>query len=383
MSPPDPGALAMQHILTASNSEVLKLLGFRACARLGFARHIVTSGIEAVNASRRLRPRLAILDADMPEVDGFEACRRLKAEPALKDTRVMLVLHGPLSQERIAQLADVGCDDVVVLPALDTEFFAHVADLLNLPRRHGRRVTVELLARVEGGTRTWEGFVENLSATGAKIQLLEPLPGIELVRAWMRRQRGGRVTEVDARVVWRHEDARGVGLEFRNVTSEVREQLEALMLWDVALEDGVLRVYLDGDLVETTDFGGLDRQLAGKVDFDAAGVRYVNSHGSRLWVAFLRDLDTVDNYTFSRCSVAFTYQASMLEGFLGRGRIVSLMVPFHCEACDREDLRLLQVAAITNERGELALPRFHCSRCRGPLSQGEIPEKYFAFLPRA
>jgi len=360
----------------------LKLLGSRACARLGFARHIVASGVEAVNATRRLKPRLAILDGDMPEVNGFEACRRIKAEPELKDTRVMLVMQGPFTREKLGQVSESGCDDVMILPALDAEFFAHVADLLVLPRRQGRRVTVELLARVEEGTRTWEGFVENLSVTGAKVQLLESLPAIQFVRAWMRRQRGGRVTEVDARVVWRQEDGRGVGLEFRNVGPEVREQIEALMLWDVALEDGQLRVYLDGDFIETTDFVGLDRQLAGAVDFDASGVRYINSHGSRLWVAFLRELDTVENYSFSRCSVAFTLQASMLDGFIGKGRIVSLMVPFHCEACDREDLRLLQIAAITDETGALSLPHFRCTRCGGRLSEEEIPEKFFAFLSK-
>ncbi|MCU0293359.1 MAG: PilZ domain-containing protein [Thermoanaerobaculaceae bacterium] len=372
----------MQHILTASNSDVLKLLGSRACARLGFARHIVSSGIEAVNAARHLKPRLAVLDGDMPDVNGFEACRRIKAEPTLKETRVMLVLQGPFTRDKLGQVAEAGCDDVMVLPALDAEFFAHVADLLSLPRRHGRRVTVELLARVEEGTRTWEGFIENLSTTGAKVQLLEQLPSLPFVRAWMRRQRGGRVTEVDARVVWRQDDGRGVGLEFRNVSLEVREQIEALMLWDVALEDGQLRVYLDGDFIETTDFAGLDRQLAGSVDFDASGVRYINSHGSRLWVAFLRELDTVEHYTFSRCSVAFTLQAAMLDGFLGKGRIVSMMVPYHCETCDREDIRLLQVAAITDETGALALPSFRCSRCGSRLNEEEIPEKYFGFVKR-
>jgi CheY-like chemotaxis protein len=373
----------MQHILTASNSDVLRMLGSRACARLGFARHIVGSGVEAINAARRLKPRLAVLDADMPDVSGYEACRRIKAEPTLKDTRVMLVLRGAFTRDKVIQVAEAECDDVMVLPVLDAEFFAHVADLLGLPRRQGRRVAVELVARVAEGTRTWEGFVENLSPTGAKIQLLEPLPAISFVRAWVRRQRGGRVTEVDARVVWRQEDGRSVGLEFRNLSFEMRQQIEALMLWDVVLEEGQLRVYLDGDFIETTDFSGLDRQLAGSVDFDTSGVRYINSHGSRLWVAFLRELDTVEQYTFSRCSVAFAMQASMLEGFVGRGRVVSLMVPFHCEACDREDVRLLQVAAITDETGALALPHLRCSRCGGRLSEEEIPEKYFGFLKRA
>jgi len=372
----------MQHILTASNSEILRLLGTRACARLGFARHIVTTGVEAVNAARRLKPRLAILDADMPDMDGYEACRRIKSEEGLRNTRVMLVMRGPISRERVGRIMEVGCDDVLVLPVVDAEFFAHVADLLGMPRRQGRRVTVELLARIGQGTRTWEGFVEDLSVTGAKVHLLEPLPSINYVRAWLRRQRGGKVTEVDARVVWRQQEGRTVGLEFRNVTPQVRDDIESLMLWDIAVEEGILRVYLEGDFIETTDFGGLERHLAGTVDFDTAGVRYINSHGSRLWVAFLRELDTVESYTFSRCSVAFTLHASMLEGFLGKGRIVSLMVPFYCEACDREEPRLLQVDALARQNGDVVLPTLGCSRCGAPLSSSEIPEHFFAFLDR-
>ena len=132
-------------------------------------------------------------------------------------------------------------------------------------------------------------------------------------------------------------------------------------------------------LVSTRDRG--TESVAPRVEFDAAGVRYINSQGSRLWTAFLRDLDPEIAYTFSRCSIAFATQASMIVGFLGRGTVTSFMAPYRCEACDRDEVRLLQTAALAAEDGgELVVPRFRCPECSGPLVLDEIAERYFAFL---
>jgi hypothetical protein len=44
----------------------------------------------------------------------------------------------------------------------------------------------------------------------------------------------------------------------------------------------------------------------------------------------------VIEYTFSRCSAAFATQAAMLVDFLGRGRVLSVMAPYHSEVCDHD-----------------------------------------------
>jgi CheY-like chemotaxis protein len=370
----------MEQILTASNSEVLRLLGTRACARLELGRLVAATGPEALAAVRRARPRLAILDVDMPELDGFEVCRQIKADPELRGCRVMLVASGILTRDRLERFAEVGCDDVVVLPAVGTEFFSHVADLLGVARRRARRVNVELMARVEGGTQVWDGQIDNLSLTGARVQLQEPLGTVDAVRVRLAQEREGRGTVLDARVVRRGEGGRAIGLEFTGLTAEARRHLEGLVLWDVVDEEGLPRVYLEGDFVETTDFSRLARQLGPRVEFDAAGVRYINSQGSRLWTALLRDLDPSIEYTFSRCSVAFTTQASMVVGFLGRGRVASFMAPYRCEACDRDEVRLLQTATLVAEGDVHIVPRFRCAECAGYLVLDEMPERYFAFL---
>ena len=370
----------MEQILTASNSEVLRLLGSRACSRLELGRYVARTGEEAWEAAQRLKPRLAILDVDMPDTDGFEVCRRIKNDHQLKRCRVMLIASGILTRAQLDRFAEVGCDDVVVLPAVGTEFFSHIADLLGMPRRRARRVSVELMARVDFGTQLWEGVVENLSLTGAKVHLEEPLGNVEAVRVRFAPDREGRGVVLESRVAWRQNDGRVVGVEFTSASPEARRQLEAFVLWDVVDEDGMPRVYLEGDFVESTDFSRLRSQLEKQVDFDSAGVRYINSQGSRKWAAFLRSLDESIAYTFSRCSVAFATQASMVPGFLGRGKVISFMAPYRCEACDRDEVRLLQTAALARDGEERLVPRFRCGECQGNLVLDEIPERYFAFL---
>jgi CheY-like chemotaxis protein len=370
----------MEYILVASNSEILRLLGARGCERLGFLRRVVGTGNEALAAARELKPRVAILDAEMPGIDGYSVCRTIKDDPELHEIRVILVVSGVLGRATIDRLAEAGCDDVLVLPALGPEFFSHLTDMLGVPRRRSRRVAVELMARLDAGLRMWEGHVENLSRHGAKVQLYEPVGPQETVRVRLARESGGRGAVAEARVVWRQAGGRVLGLEFCTVTPEARRTLDSLMLWDVAHEEGVTRVYLEGEFVENSDFSRLASQLDGRVDFDASRIQYVNSHGSRLWCNFVASLDHVTELTFSRCSIAFTTQAAMVPEFVGRGRIVSFHAPYRCERCDLDDMRLVQTAALVVEDGERVVPRFRCNKCDGYLVFDEVPARYFAFV---
>ncbi len=366
-------------VLVSGNSELLRLLGSRACARLGLERHIAMSGEEALEMARRMRPPLMILDAEMLQIEGTEVCRRIKAEAL--GGRVMLATRGVLSRERIERLMQVGCDDVLVLPTVANELFAHVADLLRLPRRQSRRVDIELLARLESGPRVWQAQLQDLSLSGARMVLEEPLGDASEVRVRLTTEQRDPVV-LTARVVWRQKDGLAAGLKFTDLSASARRQLESLVQWDVAFEDGLQRVYLEGDFGQATDFTALVPHLQGRVDFDAAGVRYINSVGAHLWINFIDQLSDVIDYTFSRCSIAFTTQASVIPSFVGRGRVVSFTAPYHCGACDLESLRLLQTSALVRDGVTVVVPRFRCLECSAELILDELPERYLTFLDR-
>jgi len=52
---------------------------------------IATDGPSGIALAKRERPDLILLDVMMPSVDGFEVCRRMRADPALKDTPIIIL----------------------------------------------------------------------------------------------------------------------------------------------------------------------------------------------------------------------------------------------------------------------------------------------------
>jgi len=155
-----------------------------------------------------------------------------------------------------------------------------------------------------------------------------------------------------------------------------------LSLWDIVEMDDGYQVILHGDFTEVTDFDNLLAHLQGvkKVEFDLQGVRYLNSSGVRNWAAFLRFLKDTE-YTFVRCSVAFTSQAGMVPAVVGKGRILSFLAPYHCDECDKSEERLLQTAALLTPSPVIP-PRFRCGQCGGELAFDDVAERYFAFLEK-
>ena len=82
-------------------------------------------GASACEAAPRLRPALAILDVKMPGMDGFEVLRRLRAEPALRHTPVMM-LTSMGSEHDVVRGLQLGADDYIVKPFSPVELVARV-----------------------------------------------------------------------------------------------------------------------------------------------------------------------------------------------------------------------------------------------------------------
>ena len=78
-----------------------------------------STGYDAGMATREFRPNLVLLDYMLPDVNGNVVCERLKADPELADTRIIIV-SGVVRQDEIDALLTAGADDFVAKP-FDTE----------------------------------------------------------------------------------------------------------------------------------------------------------------------------------------------------------------------------------------------------------------------
>ena len=68
-------------VVLAEDDPDIQLVARLALKRAGFIVTVVSNGQEALETIRRQPPDVVLLDWMMPEVDGLETCRRLKADP--------------------------------------------------------------------------------------------------------------------------------------------------------------------------------------------------------------------------------------------------------------------------------------------------------------
>ena len=88
-----------------------------------------TTGYDAGMATREFRPNLVLLDYMLPDVNGNVVCERLRADPELSDTRI-IVVSGVVRQDEIDTLLAAGADDFVAKPFDAEELIARIVALV-------------------------------------------------------------------------------------------------------------------------------------------------------------------------------------------------------------------------------------------------------------
>jgi len=101
--------------------EYLQFRGFRVAEAV--------NGLEAVERTKQLRPRVIVMDLSLPVMDGWEATRRIKADPETKHIRV-IALTGHAEPAHAKKALDAGCDDFVPKPCLPENLLAKIREHL-------------------------------------------------------------------------------------------------------------------------------------------------------------------------------------------------------------------------------------------------------------
>ncbi len=92
------------------------------------------NGEDAIDKARREQPDLIVLDIMMPKIDGYEACRILKANPLTKNIPVVLLTaKGRDIDKRLGY--EVGATDYIVKPFSPSKLIDRIQQLLSLSKK--------------------------------------------------------------------------------------------------------------------------------------------------------------------------------------------------------------------------------------------------------
>jgi DNA-binding response OmpR family regulator len=93
-----------------------------------------SDGLEAIETAMREPPDVIILDLNLPRVDGFEVCRRLKSEDGTRGIPVVMLTASYISVDDAEKGIGVGADEYVVKPFL-REVLVHNVERLIAERK--------------------------------------------------------------------------------------------------------------------------------------------------------------------------------------------------------------------------------------------------------
>lgn len=99
----------------------------------GYMVLVATNGESAIQRARQGLPKVILLDAMMPGMDGFEVCRRLKADYATQHIPVIF-MTGLTETEHVVAAFDAGGTDYVTKPLKPVEVLARIASHLQRAR---------------------------------------------------------------------------------------------------------------------------------------------------------------------------------------------------------------------------------------------------------
>ncbi|MEA2732879.1 MAG: two-component system, cell cycle response regulator DivK [Acetobacteraceae bacterium] len=105
----------MARILLVEDNEMNRDMLSRRLVRSGHAVSIAIDGQQAIDKALAEAPEVVLMDLSLPVIDGWEATRRLRANPVTAGLRIIALTSHAMSGDREKALA-AGCDDYDTKP---------------------------------------------------------------------------------------------------------------------------------------------------------------------------------------------------------------------------------------------------------------------------
>jgi two-component system cell cycle response regulator DivK len=118
-----------KHILVVEDQEDNRQILRDLLASTDYEITEAENGLEALAAVAKHRPDLILMDIQLPILDGYEATRRIKADPELRSIPIIAVTSYALSGDE-AKAREAGCDAYVPKPYSPRQLLAKINEFL-------------------------------------------------------------------------------------------------------------------------------------------------------------------------------------------------------------------------------------------------------------
>lgn len=109
------------HILVVDDNDLNLVLLAKILELEGYQVTMAHSGLEAIQSAEQIMPDLALLDVMMPEMNGYELCRKMRQPPFNMEIPIVMLTAMSSDGER-AQALEAGANDIWSKP-FDMEVF--------------------------------------------------------------------------------------------------------------------------------------------------------------------------------------------------------------------------------------------------------------------
>jgi CheY-like chemotaxis protein len=123
----------MRRILLVEDNDMNRDMLSRRLRARGFEVEVAVDGAAAIAATRTSRPDMILMDMSLPILDGWEATRRLKADPETRGVPVLALTAHAMTTDREKAL-DAGCDEYDTKPVDIQRLLDKMHQLLDVPK---------------------------------------------------------------------------------------------------------------------------------------------------------------------------------------------------------------------------------------------------------
>ena len=117
-------------VLNVNDREAARYVVTKMLQSEGFTVLEAATGEEALRLARERQPTVALLDIQLPDIDGLEVCRRLKADPATKGIRVVQTSATYNTPDMKVRGLEGGADRYLLQPFGSSELAATISSIV-------------------------------------------------------------------------------------------------------------------------------------------------------------------------------------------------------------------------------------------------------------